>query len=168
MATTDGKYWSEVVTVHLGRLVLRVRNDFIFCLSTETLCVALWSWHFHSLIQIFTANHTLCLVSETRKGRSYRVLHNVGLVRQPGWVLHLKHHPVTTSAIRSHATVVGRATILKCLKNGVVSFKRVIKHSNLVCWNRRDVWRHGCLSNHPVGNTIGWWEKSGHSVQRVF
>ena len=98
-------------------------------------------------------------------GSSYRVLHNVGLVRQPGRVLHLKHHPVTTSVIWSHVTVVGIVTLLKWLKNGVVWFKRVLQHSNLVCWNGRDVWRHGCLSNHPVGNTVGWWEKSGHRAQ---
>lgn len=43
----------------------------------------------------------------------------------------------------------------------------LIKPSNLVCRNVRDVWRHGCLSNHPIGNTIGWWEESGQRMQGV-
>lgn len=55
------------------------------CLSPETLSEA----DISSRIQMFTANHTFL---DKWRGCSYRVLHNVGLVRQPGRVLHLEHH----------------------------------------------------------------------------
>lgn len=53
---------------------------------------------------------------------SYRVLHDVGLMRHPGWVLHLEHHTNTlckhTDTVcchfqSSHANAIGTAASMK-------------------------------------------------------
>ncbi len=146
-----------------------------------------------------------------RKGRericSYRVLHDVGLMRHPGWVLHLKYHTNTLCkhsdtkqllffTVRmlqwlaqphvlkateplipylAHTCKVSDLQIMIYKHNFWVTMCKSAKwslyllcyifiiqekDSYLVCWNRRHVRRHGRLSDHPVWNTVCWWEKS--------
>lgn len=119
---------------------------------------------------------------------SYWMLHDVLLLRHPRWILHLEDHTHlhtnasktsgNNTAQRSSRKATGNLKKKKKLKQlwwhndislliitylfmysySTVNETRVV--SNLERRHRRHVRGHGCLSNHPVWNTICWWKES--------